>query len=139
MSVTPEDLVDLDRYPVTSLDSPEAAAVIATHQAELHARGVSVLPGFVTGDGLEAMATECDKLAAHAHHQDVQGTPYLELPDDGWPDDHPRKAWSRSSVHTIGYDQFPSASPMRTLYEWDAFLAFLGRILGREPLYRYAD
>src|SRR5262245_26193642 len=139
MSPTAEDLVDLDRYPVTALDSPRAAAVVAAHQAALRDRGVSVLPGFVTSAGLEAMTAECDALAEHAHHQDVQGTPYLELPDDGWPEGHPRVAWARSSVHTLGYDQFPSASPMRALYEWDALLRFLGRILGREPLHRYAD
>jgi hypothetical protein len=140
MSGLAEQLVDLDRYPVTTLDSPAATAVIAKHQAELHERGVSILPGFVKPRALAAMVSECDKLAEHAHHQDVQGTPYLELPEaSDWPDDHPRVAWARSSVHTIGYDQFPAASPIRTLYEWDALLQFLGRILGREPLYRYAD
>ena len=139
MSAAPEDLVDLDRYPVTALDSPAAAAVIATHRAELSERGVSVLPGFVTPGALDAMATECSALRDHAHHQDVHGTPYLEIPEGEWPDGHPRVAWARSSVHTIGYDQFPTGSPMRTLYEWDALVSFLGRILGREPLYRYAD
>ncbi len=67
------------------------------------------------------------------------GTPYLERPDDGWPDDHPRKAISRSSVHTVGYDQFPADSLIRQLFERDDVLAFLGQVLGREPLYRYAD
>ena len=47
--------------------------------------------------------------------------------------------WARSSVHTIGYDQFPRDSLLRRLYESDELLQFLGRILGREPLYRYAD
>jgi hypothetical protein len=100
---------------------------------------VSVLPGFVRPGALDDMAAECDALADHAHHQDVQGTAYLELPSDEWAEGHPRVTWARSSVHTIGYDQFPASSPMRSLYEWDALLTFLGRILGREPLYRYAD
>jgi hypothetical protein len=42
-------------------------------------------------------------------------------------------------VHTIGYDQFPSDSLIRELYESDELLVFLGRVLGREPLHRYAD
>ena len=42
-------------------------------------------------------------------------------------------------MHTIGYDQFPLSSTMRRLYEWEALLVFVGRILGREPLFRYAD
>ena len=85
------------------------------------------------------MVVECDALAAEAYHQDVQGTPYLELPADDWPEGHPRVTWARSSVHTIGYDQFPAGSLVRALYESDELLVFLGRILGREPLYRYAD
>jgi hypothetical protein len=47
--------------------------------------------------------------------------------------------WARSSVHTIGYDQFPSTSLIRALYEDDDLLEFLSKVLGRAPLYRYAD
>ena len=100
---------------------------------------MTVIPDFVTAQVIDAMVAECDTLAAEAYHQDVQGTPYLELPDDGWPDGHPRVTWARSSVHTIGYDQFPSGSLLRALYESDELMTFLGRILAREPLYRYAD
>src|SRR6476659_9110986 len=132
-------LVDLDRYPVDDIDSSRARDVIDLHGSQLRERGVSVLPGFVLPAAIEAIVAECDALASQSHHQDVQGTPYLELPDDGWPEGHPRVTWDRSSVHTIGYDQFPSSSLMRRLYEWDALLTFLGKILGREPLYRYAD
>src|SRR5262249_22308524 len=96
-------LVDLDRFSV------------ARHRAELRDRGVSVLPGFVRPTALASMVDECNALAPHAHLQDVQGTPYLELPDDTWPEGHPRVTWSRSSVHTIGYDQFPSWSVMRAI------------------------
>src|SRR5262249_46022668 len=78
-------------------------------------------------------------LATDAYHQDVQGTPYLELPADGWPEGHPRVTWTRSSVHTIGYDQFPSTSLIRELFEWNEFLDYLSGVLDRSPLYRYAD
>ena len=134
------ELVDVDRYPVSDLDSPAAQAVIAEHQLALRARGVSVLPGFVRTDAIEAMVAECDTLAASAYHQDVQGTPYLELPDaDAWPEGHPRVTWTRSSVHTVAYDELPSTSAVRALYESEQLLTFVGRILGHEPLYRYAD
>jgi hypothetical protein len=116
-----------------------AWAQIDAYRAQLLARGVSVIPDFVTAEVIAAMVAECDALAAEAYHQDVQGTPYLELPEDGWPEGHPRVTWARSSVHTIGYDQFPRGSLIRTLYESDDLMLFLGRILGREPLYRYAD
>ncbi len=121
------------------LDLDAAAAASGRYQDDLRARGVSVIPGFVSPEAIAAMVDECDKLAVDAYHQDVQGTPYLELPDDGWPDGHPRVTWDRSSVHTIGYDQFPSTSLIRQLFESDDFRAFLSGVLGRSPLYRYAD
>lgn len=116
-----------------------ASAAIETYRSQLRARGVSVLPGFVRADAIDAMVAECDTLAAEAYHQDVKGTPYLEVPAGTWADGHPRVTWSRSSVRTIGYDQFPSDSRIRQLFEWDELMVFLGRVLGREPLYRYAD
>ena len=64
------DLADLDA----------AYRHIEKHQRALRERGVSVLPGFVSPDVIDAMVVECDALAAEAYHQDVQGTPYLELP-----------------------------------------------------------
>jgi hypothetical protein len=114
-------------------------ADLERHRGELRERGVSVIPGFVRDDAVARMVVECDELAAQAHHQDVQGTPYLELPDDGWEAGHPRVAWSRSSVHTLGYDQLPTTSLVRQLFESDALLALLEQVLGRGPLHRYAD
>ena len=116
-----------------------AWAEVDRHRAELRARGVSVIPGFVGADVVAAMVDECDALAGAAYHQDVMGTPYLELPDDGWPEGHPRVTWARSAVHTLGYDQFPSTSLIRQLYERDDFMEFLSDVLERTPLYRYAD
>jgi hypothetical protein len=121
------------------IDLTSAYAATAAYQADLRARGVSVLPQFVTPDAIDQMVAECDQLATEAYHQDVLGTPYLERRSAEWAEDHPRRAISRSSVHTIGYDQFPTDSLIRRLFERDDLLAFLGQVLGREPLYRYAD
>jgi hypothetical protein len=110
-------------------------------RTELRSTGVAVVPGFLGDDAVAELAAECDALAAAAYHQDVQGTPYLELPDTAaWPPGHPRVTWSRSSVHTVAYDRFdPGTSPLRALFESDELLRFVGAILGRDPLYRYAD
>ncbi len=140
MAPDPTALVDLDRYPVADPHGA-GAAVVARHAAELRETGVSILPGFLRDEVLAGLVEECDDLAAASHHQDVLGTPYLELPEpDAWPEGHPRVTWSRSSVHTVAYDRFEQdTSRLRALYEWDELLAFVGAILGRAPLYRYAD
>jgi hypothetical protein len=133
-------LVDLDRYAVLDPDGA-AAGVIAHHATQLRDTGVSVLPGFLRPDAIPGLVAECDELAEGAHLQDVQGTPYLELPDPvAWPAGHPRVSWDRSAVHTVAYDRFsPTRSGLRALFEWDGLLDFVGRILGRTPLHRYAD
>jgi hypothetical protein len=138
--MNPAALVDLDRYPVLDLDGA-GAAIVAHHRAELRDTGVSILPGFLRADALPGLVAECDALAAGAHLQDVQGTPYLERPDAAaWPADHPRLTWSRSAVHTVAYDRFsPTRSGLRALFEWDVLLDLVSGILARSPLHRYAD
>ena len=139
MPADPATLVDLAHYPV---GDPEAAApVIERHRRELQSTGVSILPGFLRADALPGLVAECDGLAAGSHHQDVQGTPYLELPEPAdWPAGHPRVTWDRSSVHTVAYDRFdPDTSGLRALFEWDDLLAFVTAVLDRTPLFRYAD
>jgi hypothetical protein len=132
-------LVDLDRYPIHDPDGA-GSDTLARHRVELEETGVSILPGFIRPDALERLLTECTPLIGGAHHQDVQGTPYLELPDPAaWPEGHPRVTWDRSSVHTVAYDRFPSGSGLRALFESDVLLGAVAAMLGRSPLYRYAD
>ena len=89
MSPDPLALVDLERYPVDDLGF--AAPVVHHHRKQLTNTGVSILPGFLRAEVLPELVAECDALAGGAFHQDVQGTPYLELPDtDIWPAGHPR-------------------------------------------------
>ena len=127
------DLVDLARHPFAD------AGRLARCRAELAADGVTVLPGFLRPETVAAMVAEVDRLAAVGHHSTVEGTPYLDLPDDTWPEGHPRRALTRSALAAIAYDQFPADSPLRRLYEWDGLMAFIGELLDRRPLHRYAD
>ena len=139
MRPDPATLVDLERYPIDAPDSPAALAAIAAARADLVRQGVAVLPGFLTADALTAMVAEADGLAAGRHHQDLMGSPYLEIPADHWPEHHPRRAEGRSALTAIPYDAFADGSPLRALYEWDVLLEFVRRALDREVLHRYAD
>lgn len=121
------------------VDLEVATAGIDAARRQLSDRGVAVIPGFARPEAVDAMVAECDALRPRAYHQDVWGTPYLERPSADWPEDHPRRTYGRSSVHTIGYDQFPPASLVRALYEWGPLMDLVAAALGRSPLYRYAD
>jgi hypothetical protein len=85
------------------------------------------------------MVREGAALAPSAHRSGGRATPYLELPDASWPEDHPRRSWNAYALAAVAYDQFPPASALRRLYEWDPLMEFIGACLGKERLHRYAD
>jgi hypothetical protein len=129
--VEPGRLVDLDRYPLSDPD------VVAAGRADLAADGVTTLPGFLRPEAVAEIVAEVEGLAGH--FSDVEGTPYLALPDESAEEGHPRRAHSRSALSAIAYDRFPAGSALRALYEWDPLMDFVGELLDRRPLHRYAD
>lgn len=136
----PRALVDLDRYPVGALDSARGRAFLSEGRKALDERGVCILPGFVHPGALAGMAALAEALRPRAFLEDVAvGTPYLELADPSFPEGHPRRTDIRSLTWVLAYDLIPAGAGLRALYEWDALKDLLGALLGREPLYRYAD
>jgi len=139
VAIDPLTLIDTERYPIQDLTDPRTIALAAECRTGLDATGVAIVPGFLTPAAIGAIVAESEPLAAAGHHQDIGGTPYLELPEDHWPSDHPRLATGRSALTAIPYDDFVPGSPLRALYEWDALMAFVALALGKDHLYRYAD
>jgi len=135
----PQELVDLGRYPILDLDSPEAQRVLAAARAQLGLMGAAELPGFVHPEGLERLTRDARALTPQAYRSAGKGTPYLELPDTTFPVDHPRRHLGAFAVGVIAYDQFPADSALRQLYEWEPMMKFIGAVLERGRLYRYAD
>jgi hypothetical protein len=133
----PATIVDTERYPVHDLD--RARSAIGTASTGVRGKGVAILDGFLRPAALAEIVAEADRLAPLGHAEDVAGTPYLNLPDESFPVDHPRQYVSRSALTAVAYDLFPPNSLLRALYEWDAFVGFVSAVLGRSSLYRYAD
>jgi hypothetical protein len=129
-----ETMIDTERYPLDASDE-----FVARARDGLRDDGVAILDGFLRPSVVDAMVAECDALAPRSHHSVTQGTPYLGLPEDGYADDHPRRALVTSSLAAVAYDLFPSDSLLRALYESDAFMDLVRRMLGRDVLHRYAD
>jgi len=131
-------LIDLTRYPVHELDGAAGQALVARASEQLATTGACELPGFLTEAALRACVADAQALAPDGHRSSGVGTAYLERPEPGWPDGHPRVRWCPYASSVVAYDQFASDSPIRSLYEWDALVAFCGAVLGRE-IFRYAD
>jgi hypothetical protein len=136
---SPAALVDLQRYPLLDLDAPAMQEVLRWGRAQLAASGACEVPNFLTLSGLAAIAADARALAPRAYRSTGVGTAYLEVPDFALPDDHPRRYLGAYAVGVIAYDMFPPESPLRRLYEWAPMMQFIGAVLQRGKLYRYAD
>lgn len=133
------EFVDLDRFPITNLDSPRGLEVLAESRAQLAAIGAAELSGFLTPAGIEAFVADAESLAERAHPSGGLGTAYLEMPSSDWAADHPRRHVMPYGVRAVGYDVIPYTSPLRQLYEHPAVTNFIQEILQRGPLFHYAD
>lgn len=139
VAIDPATLINTDRYPIADLTDPRTVAIADDCREHLATTGVAIVPDFLNLDALAAMVAETARLAPGTHHQDVCGTPYLELPSPDWPADHPRLTQGRSALTAIPYDDFDAASQLRALYEWDALMHFIALALGKDQLFRYDD
>lgn len=140
MTADPASFIAGARYPVDAPpDDERRRTVVASLRSALAADGVARLPGFLTPDAVARIAADADRCAARAHLEDVWGTPYLGLPDESFPEGHPRRASVHSLTQVIAYDLVPRDCPIRVLFEWDPLTHWLGEIVGRGALHRMDD
>jgi hypothetical protein len=132
-------MVDLERYPLLTPDAAALQEVLGWARAQLRATGACEVPSFLSAAGLQAVLADARTLAGNAYRSEGYGTAYLEVPDLDLPEDHPRRYFAKAAVGVIAYDMFPPGSALRQLYEWDPMMQFIGAVLQRGQLYRYAD
>ncbi len=130
--------VDLERYPIDRLDSPEGQALVARCQADMVARGVSQLPGFLTPLAIGEILATARQLSpqgwASESTHNVYFTPLAEASPHS-SDSMPQ----RSAKRAIAYDLVPADLPLRVVYESAALTEFVRRVLHKPALYRSAD
>jgi hypothetical protein len=137
--LAPAALVDLERYPILDLQAPAGRALARRCRAELDATGACELEGFLRPEATARMVGESEPLAPHAHRNAGRATPYLEIPDPAWPEDHPRRSFGEYAVDVVPYDLVPVAHALRRLYEWDPLVEFVAAAIAAPRLHRYAD
>jgi hypothetical protein len=134
---TASQLVDLNRFPLLTLDNPPALRQINTWQQQLRDDGVCVLERFVRDDALPSLIAEANELASAAFHSTVTGNAYLEPLDPTLPAGHPKLRTETTSLGVIAYDQFSDQSAIRRLYEWPILTELVRRILNLPQLFHY--
>lgn len=138
-AASPAWMVNLEGYPLLTPESPRWQEVVTAARRQIAARGAAEIPDFLSPAGLQAMLDDARRLATTAHRGEGYGTAYLDVADPQLPEDHPRRYIGRAAVGVVAYDMFPADSPMLQLYEWDVLMEFIGAVLQKGKLFRYAD
>ncbi|MFV2091244.1 MAG: hypothetical protein ACC642_11335 [Pseudomonadales bacterium] len=140
MSLVPEDVVDLNRYPIDEFDSADRAALVARLRADLAKNQHCSLPNFITQEALDRAVADAQGLRSSAFDNNATRNCYLQR--QGNPDlsaDHPRNLLFDTSTRMIACDLIPDDSPLKTLYYWDATRKLIADIVDTPMLYPNED
>ena len=126
-------IVDLSAHPLSD------AGFQAQCKQTLDDHGVLVLRGFLGAQALETIRQEGMTHAGAAFYANSKHNVYLKPQDDSLPADHARNRLVVSSKGCITDEDIPADSPLRTLYDAQAFRDFLCAVLNESQIYPYAD
>lgn len=131
-----KDLIDFDRYPI---DTPERTALLAQVRADLDRDGCAILKGFLTPEGVAAIAAETDKVADKGHRSFSRTNAYFTADDPDLPENDPRRQFYDRSNAFIAADLFEGNGALRCVHDFPAFDPFIKDCLQEENFFRYAD
>ena len=133
------DLVNLERCPIEDLSSEEGASFARVARRRYREDGLCVVPGFIRPEALQILAEEANGCIGDAWFCRSAHNVYLdEVPPDAPPDGIAARG-VRTFVGSIPHDRLKEDGPLRRLYEWDPLKDFIGAVLGKPRLHRFAD
>lgn len=137
------DIVDLERYPLHKLDSPEGQALIMSCRQQLDATGSCLLPGFFMPKALDAARRDGLEKLTLAHQVDYEfayddvNDDTLAIPLESLPADHPRHFKSLTRIRFLARDLMRDDNPTRTLHGWNGMAGFIGQVM-QQPTFQSA-
>ena len=139
------DIVDLERYPIADLDTPEGRRTVRECRAQFDDAVSCHLPGFVRESALKQILRDVGRVS-HLQHYYRQDRGAYDLEDPKavsqhrlYEDGDPRGIRHRRHLAWLGYDDFGLEAPLRRLYEWPTLTRFIAEVLGEPILYSVDD
>ena len=132
------DLIDLDRYPI-NIEGDDRNSLVSETRAKLVYDGCAVIKGFLSDEGVSALASEADSVSTKGHRSFNRTNAYFTKDNPKLPDDDPRRAFFDRSNNFIAADNFPLSGPLRSIHDYPAFDPFIQDCLQEEKFFRYAD
>ncbi len=134
-----KDLLDLDRYPIDRLDSPEGARLIDRCKADMAALGMFNLEGLVKPGAIAAAVSELDPLIDSASYRHARRhNIYFKKDIPGLTAEHPALRQFETVNYTLCADQL-TGTVVDRIYEWEPLPAFVARVLDKPRLFLMAD
>ncbi len=134
-----KDILDLDRYPIDQMGSPERAALAAACTMEIDDTGMFNLADLVTPAGISQAMTELVPLIEHQAYTHQRRHNIYFLPEvNGLDQDHPALTTFDTINHTVCADRM-MGSVVNSIYEWQPLAVFLAEVMGKPALHTMAD
>lgn len=134
-----EGLVDLERYPLESLDEQPGRKLIEQCRQQLSVDGCVVLKNFVPHAAIERLERETGRLSPDAHFIDGATNPYSSDGDDSLPPGHPKNRFGDRTNGFVASDCIDNETIIRQLYENGQFKRFIASVVGMQEIHEYAD
>ena len=132
------EYVDLEKYPILSLNKPEGIALVKRCQEALDDDGSLCLEGFIRPDVIHKMAAEVAALESFHRLQIVE--PYFFVkPPANTPAYHASRHRIAQDVHAVAADLIPHDAMLRKVYNSTEVMTFLEAVLRIPKLYHFAD
>ena len=133
-------IVDLEKYSIQDLNSPEIKEIIKKCKSDLDQFSCATIPNFILRKSLKIMNTELEKQIGKVYMSKKSINAYLYSKDDpALAKDHPKRTFMKRDNGYLNSDLFDNNSEMKFLYEQEELLKFVSACLGISPIYRWAD
>ncbi|MBL4769114.1 MAG: 2OG-Fe(II) oxygenase [Rhodobacteraceae bacterium] len=134
-----ENLINLERFPLDKLGSPEWNALVQSCRDDLAEHGMFSLDGLLRPAlAAQAVATLQDKFANHSFLHERNHNIYFSDSIQGLAAEHPAHKQVKTSNRTLCADQLP-AQPLMDVYNWAPLQQFLAATMDLAALYPMDD
>jgi hypothetical protein len=137
--LTVESALNLKEYPINQPGSEPYTKLVDHCRRQLMEDGACELPNFLSPKGLEHLIEESVSMAKGAYFNAVVGNAYLSATDETVAPDHPKRMTEPTRLGVIAYDEYPADAVLRSIYEYNALMLFVGDVLQLPSIHRYAD
>jgi hypothetical protein len=140
MTLTPEQIINLERYPIDDINSDACQALISATKDELDTNQYCVMPNFFTPEAIEASVAEALATKPRGFANSSDRNCYLhKIGEPDLPDDHPRNTFFHASYTMMGRHLFTDKSCIVQMYYWQPVIDFITGIVGETKLYPNED